>query len=62
MKIIIEKRAPDAVQEFFSAPLTFGQNVTVKKLLIGEQLQERMKAVGLNRTELAALFNAWQFI
>lgn len=54
MKITIEKRAPDAVQEFFSAPLTFEQKVTVKKLLIVERLLERMRALGLNRTQLAA--------
>lgn len=54
MKIIIEKRPPDAVQEFFSAPLAFDQKVTVKKLLIVERLLERMKALGLNRTQLAA--------
>jgi transcriptional regulator with XRE-family HTH domain len=54
MKIQIETRAPDAVQEFFSAPLTFAQKVTVKKLLIVERILERMKALGLNRSQLAA--------
>jgi len=53
MKIVIESRPPDAVQEFFSTPLTFGQKVTVKKLLIVERLLDRMKALGLNRTRLA---------
>jgi len=53
MKIIIEKHQPDAVQEFFSAPLAFDQKVTVKKLLIVERLLERMKALGLNRSRLA---------
>lgn len=54
MKITIEKRSPDAVQDFFSSPLTFDQKVTVKKLLIVERLLERMKILGLNRTQLAA--------
>lgn len=54
MKIIIEKRPPDAVQAFFSSPLDFDQQVTVKKLVIVERLLERMKALGLTRSELAA--------
>jgi transcriptional regulator with XRE-family HTH domain len=54
MKITIEKRPPDAVQEFFSTQLAFDQKVTVKKLLIVERLLERMKALGLSRTHLAA--------
>ncbi len=53
MKIVIEHRKPDAVQEFFSAPLDFDQKVTVKKLLIVERILERMKALGLNRSRLA---------
>jgi transcriptional regulator with XRE-family HTH domain len=53
MKIKISRRAPDDVQRFFSAPLSFRQKVTVKKLLIVEQILERMKSLGLNRTKLA---------
>lgn len=53
MKIIIEHRRPDAVQEFFSSPLSFDQKVTVKKLLIVERLLARMKELGLNRSQLA---------
>ncbi len=54
MKIKITKQAPDEIQRFFSAPLSFSQKVTVKKLLIVEQILERMKSLGLNRTKLAA--------
>ena len=54
MKIRITTQKPDEVQRFFSAPLSFSQNVTVKKLLIVEQILERMKALGLNRSKLAA--------
>ena len=54
MNIKITRQAPDEVQRFFSAPLTFSQKVTVKKLLIVEQILERMKSLGLNRTKLAA--------
>jgi transcriptional regulator with XRE-family HTH domain len=54
MKIQITTRKSDDVQRFFSAPLTFSQKVTVKKLLIVEQILERMKALGLNRSKLAA--------
>ena len=54
MKIQIESQAPDQVQAFFSAPLSFAQKVTVKKLLIVERILERMKALGLNRTQLAS--------
>ena len=53
MKITITKQKPDAVQRFFSAPLSFSQKVVVKKLLIVEQLLERMKSIGLNRCKLA---------
>jgi transcriptional regulator with XRE-family HTH domain len=53
MKIKIENSAPDAVQAFFSSPLSFHQKVTVKKLLIVERILERMKALGLNRSQLA---------
>ena len=44
MKIRITTQKPDEVQRFFSAPLSFSQKVTVKKLLIVEQILERMKA------------------
>lgn len=54
MNIKITRQAPDEIQRFFSAPLSFSQKVTVKKLLIVEQILERMKALGLNRTKLAA--------
>ena len=54
MKIQITTQKPDEVQRFFSAPLSFSQKVVVKKLLIVEQLLERMKALGLNRSKLAA--------
>ena len=54
MKIQITTQKPDEVQRFFSAPLSFSQMVTVKKLLIVEQILERMKALGLNRSKLAA--------
>ncbi len=54
MKLKITRQAPDEVQRFFSAPLSFSQKVVVKKLLIVEQILERMKALGLNRTKLAA--------
>lgn len=54
MKIQITHRKPDEIQRFFSAPLSFTQKVTVKKLLIVEQILERMKALGLNRSKLAA--------
>ncbi len=54
MKIEIESRTPDPVQAFFSSPLSFAQKVSVKKLLIVERILERMKALGLNRTQLAA--------
>lgn len=54
MKIQIETQAPDAVQEFFSSPLSFQQKVTKKKLLIVELILGRMKALGLNRSQLAA--------
>lgn len=54
MKIQIETRKPDPVQSFFSAPLSFAQRVTVKKLLITEKLLERMQALGLNRKQLAS--------
>jgi hypothetical protein len=54
MKIQITTQKPDEVQRFFSAPLTFSQKVVVKKLLIVEQILERMKALGLNRRKLAA--------
>ena len=54
MKIQITTQKPDEVQRFFSAPLSFSQKVTVKKLLIVEQILERMKALGLNRSKLAA--------
>lgn len=53
MKIKITKQQPDKVQRFFSEPLSFSQKVVVKKLLIVEQLIERMKAIGLNRCMLA---------
>ena len=54
MKIQITTKKPDEVQRFFSAPLSFSQKVTMKKLLIVEQILERMKALGLNRSKLAA--------
>jgi transcriptional regulator with XRE-family HTH domain len=54
MKIRITNQKPDEVQRFFSAPLSFSQKVVVKKLLIVEQILERMKALGLNRSKLAA--------
>jgi len=54
MKIQIESQASDAVQEFFSSPLSFHQKVTMKKLLIVEMILGRMKALGLNRIQLAA--------
>ena len=54
MKIQITTQKPDEVQRFFSAPLSFSQKVTVKKLLIVEQILERMKALDLNRSKLAA--------
>ncbi len=54
MKIQITTQKPDEVQRFFSAPLSFSQKVVVKKLFIVEQLLERMKALGLNRSKLAA--------
>lgn len=57
MRIEIEHRKPDAVQSFFSSPLTFPQKVTMKKLLIVERILERMKALGLNRSQLAARMN-----
>ncbi|NJM39115.1 MAG: hypothetical protein HC845_15370 [Akkermansiaceae bacterium] len=53
MKINIIKQKPDEVQDFFSAPLSFSQKVVMKKLLIVEQLLERMKAIGLNRSKFA---------
>lgn len=53
MKIQIENRPADAVQGFFFSPLSFSQKVTVKKLLIVERILERMKALGLNRSQLA---------
>ncbi len=53
MKIKITKQKPDKIQRFFSEPLSFSQKVVVKKLLIVEQLLERMKAIGLNRCKLA---------
>jgi plasmid maintenance system antidote protein VapI len=53
MNIKITKQKPDEVQRFFSAPLSFSQKVVVKKLLIVEQLLERMKSIGINRTKLA---------
>jgi len=53
MKIKIIKQKPDKIQRFFSEPLSFSQKVVVKKLLIAEQLLERMKAIGLNRCKLA---------
>jgi plasmid maintenance system antidote protein VapI len=54
MKIQIETQAADAVQKFFSSPLSFQQKVTRKKLLIVELILGRMKALGLNRSQLAA--------
>ena len=54
MKIQITTQQPDEVQRFFSAPLSFSQKVVVKKLLIVEQILVRMKALGLNRSKLAA--------
>ena len=54
MKIQITTQKPDEVQRFFSAPLSFSQKVTVKKLLIVEQILKRMKALDLNRSKLAA--------
>jgi transcriptional regulator with XRE-family HTH domain len=54
MKIQIENQPADAMQGFFSSPLSFQQKVTVKKLLIVERILERMKALGLNRSQLAA--------
>jgi len=54
MKIQITTQKPDDVQRFFSTPLSFSQKVVVKKLLIVEQILERMKALGLNRSKLAA--------
>lgn len=53
MNIKITRQAPDETQRFFSAPLSFSQKVTVKKLLIVEQILERMKGLGMNRTKLA---------
>ena len=52
MKIKITTQKPDEVQRFFSAPLSFSQKVTMKKLLIVEQILERMKALDLNRSKL----------
>lgn len=55
MKIQITTQKPDEIKRFFSAaPLSFFQKVTVKKLLIVEQILKRMKALGLNRSKLAA--------
>lgn len=54
MKIQIENQPADALQDFFSSPLSFHQKVTMKKLLIVERILERMKALGLNRSQLAA--------
>ena len=54
MKTQIINQEPDGIQRFFSAPLSFSQAVEVKKLLIVEQILERMKALGLNRSKLAA--------
>lgn len=54
MNIRITSQPPDETQRFFSEPLTFEQRATVRKLLIVEQIFERMNLLGLSHADLAA--------
>lgn len=53
MKINIVRKKPDEVQQFFSKPLDFSQRVEMKKLKVVEMILHSMKALGMNRTQLA---------